>query len=130
MASMPPINDRLMSRRYGQIGGMVRVARDSAGTQTGQTRIVSCDRLQRGMADKNRKALRKRKLDSLTAVDRLPNTSLSVQKSSTLLYGKLHVRVVSQKQKIIRRRELFDDLPNLEPTPNDMPSMNICPVEC
>jgi len=42
---MPPINDRLMSRRYGQIGGMVRVARDSAGTQTGQTRIVSCDRL-------------------------------------------------------------------------------------
>jgi hypothetical protein len=34
-----------MSRRYGQIGGMVRVACDSAGTQTGQTRIVSCDRL-------------------------------------------------------------------------------------
>jgi hypothetical protein len=37
---MPPINDQ-----RSDIAVKVRFARDSAGTQTGQTRIVSCDRL-------------------------------------------------------------------------------------
>jgi hypothetical protein len=51
--------------------------------------------------------------------------------SGALRFGKLHVRVVIQKPKIVgRRNDDLPDPPNFEPTPNDMPSMNVGRVEC